>query len=87
MNHKPKGIPMAVPAIGGTQQQGPFDISQAQPKGCLGCGGGLFDLVYRIGIISAMAPGNKTGQNVTVKYEVFLCHKCGLELGKQPEPT
>lgn len=85
MNNKGRGIPIPIPAIGGAQQQVPFDISQARQQNCLGCKSNLFDLAYRVGIISSMAPGNKTGQNVTVKYEAYICHECGLELGKQPE--
>lgn len=85
MNQKRKAIPMHVPAIGGAPNQAPFDISQAQPKMCLGCQSEFFDLVYKVGKISSMAPGNKTGKDVTVKYEVFICLECGLEIDKEPK--
>jgi len=85
-HNKNKAIPIPVPAIGGFPgQQVPFDISEAQPKGCLGCGSGLFNLAYRVGKISAMAPMNKTGQDVMIKTETFICLHCGLEIGKEPE--
>lgn len=85
MNQKGKRIPMTVPAIGGAKQQAPVDVSQAQSRKCLGCEGELFDIAYRIGKVSAMAPGNKMGQDVTIKYEMFICRDCGLELGRKSE--
>lgn len=84
--HKGKIFPAPISMIGGApQHQMPFDVTQAQPKGCLGCGSELFNLAYRIGLISAIAPGNRTGKDVTVKYETFICQNCSLEFGQKPE--
>jgi hypothetical protein len=71
-------IPMMVPRIG---EQQPFDISQAVQKQCAKCKGDYFDKVFRIGMISPMAPGNKTGQEIRVEYQTYLCRLCGREFG------
>lgn len=71
-------IPMMVPKVG---QQQPFDISQAIQRQCVKCKGETFDKAFRLGIISPMAPGNKTGQEVRVEYQTYLCRACGHEFG------
>ncbi len=71
-------IPMLVPTVG---QQQPFDISQAVQKRCVKGGGEHFDKAFRLGLISPMAPGNKTGQEVRVEYQTYLCRACGHEFG------
>lgn len=78
MNDKRKVVPMTVPGIGGSQQL-PFDLKQAERKNCNACDSELFDKVYRIGIISKFASGNKTKMDVTVEYPIYICRKCGLE--------
>ena len=70
---------MQVPAIG--QQQPQFDPAQAIPNQCI-CGSELFTQAVRLSKLSRMAPGNKTGQDLTVRFEVFVCKSCGLEVGK-----
>jgi len=70
-----------IPMIG--QQQQPFDVSQAIQQNCKACGGEYFDIANRIKLISAIAPGNRTGQQVIVKFEAYLCRACGGELGKE----
>jgi len=77
-------IPMMVPNIGG--QKLPFDISQATPKNCDACGCQHFMVAVRLGLISGMASGNITGRDQLVKFEVYLCIKCGHEYG-QPVPV
>ena len=78
-----KPIPMMrVPGIGKAQQQ-PFDISQSVQKGCNACGSELFDKVFRIGIISKLAPGNTLNQDITVEHPIYVCRKCEWELGKE----
>jgi len=73
-------IPMSVPRVGGNQQQQPqFDINQAVYKKCE-CGCEYFDKVFKVGVISDLAPGNNTRQNIQVEGAVFVCHKCGEEL-------
>jgi len=86
MNNKRRNvIPMNVPAIGGSQQQQPFDINEAIPKRCIDCNGETFDLMYRLAVISAVAPKNRTGKDILVKLETFLCRGCEWEYGKQME--
>ena len=70
---------MQVPAIG--QQQPQFDPAQAIPNQCI-CGSELFIQAFRLGNLSRLATGNKTGQGLTVRFEVFVCKSCGLEVGK-----
>lgn len=72
-------IPIPIRNIGGQQQ--PFDISQAVQKQCVKCKGEHFDKAFRLGLISPMAPGNKTGQEVRVEYQTYLCRACGHEFG------
>ena len=84
MNNKRRNvIPMSVPAIGGSQQQQPFDINEAIQRQCTQCNSETFDLVYRLAVISAVAPKNRTGKDILVKLETFLCRGCGWEHGKQ----
>jgi len=77
-------IPMAVPAIGGQQQQ-PFDVREAVRKNCEKCGGENFNPVVKIAIVSSIAPGNKTGKDVLIQVPVFVCMSCGCEFGKKDE--
>ena len=72
-------MPMMVPKAGGQQQM--FDLSEAIPKVCDKCKGEHFDKVYRLGMISKMASRNKTGQDVRVEYQTYLCRSCGHEFG------
>lgn len=71
-------LPMGMPR-GGMQQ--PFDIAEAVPKKCEKCQGEFYDKVLRLGIISKIAPGNKTGQDVRIEFNTYLCRKCGHEFG------
>ena len=81
MIDKTKVIPMQVPNLG-AQQTLPVDITQASRRVCP-CGAELFDKVLRVGIVSRMASGNRTGQDVSIEMPTYVCRKCGLELGKQ----
>jgi hypothetical protein len=72
------GIPMMVPKVG---QQQPFDIREAVGKKCEKCSSVNFDKVFKLGIISSIAPGNKTGQDVRVEFQTYLCRGCGHEFG------
>ncbi|MFH1448100.1 MAG: hypothetical protein ABIG39_04515 [Candidatus Micrarchaeota archaeon] len=83
MKNKMK-VPIPIPLIGQQQQQQlPFDVSQATVKICGSCKGLIFDKCFRMSIISALAPGNKTGQQITVEQPVFICRGCGLEMNMQ----
>jgi hypothetical protein len=66
-----------------TKQQPQFDLSQAVKKACP-CGHEFFNKVFRIGIISKLAPGNKLNQDITVEYPSYVCQSCGVEFGKTP---
>ena len=68
-----------VPNIGGQQQ--PFDVREALPKACAKCKGEHFDKAFRLGLISPVAAGNKTGQEIRVEYQTYLCRGCGHEFG------
>ena len=73
---------MRVPAIGGAPQQQAFDITQAIWRSC-SCGHGIFEKLYRLGTISKLAAGNRTGQDLNVELPArYLCRSCGKELGK-----
>jgi hypothetical protein len=74
-----KFVPKMVPRIGGQQQ--PFDIREAVQKQCEKCSGEIFDKAFRLGLISPMAPGNKTGQEVLVEYQTYICRACRHEFG------
>lgn len=82
MSNKRKAISMTVPAIGAGQQL-PFDIKQAERKVCKDCGWEIFDKVYRVGIISKFAEGNKTQMDVTIEYAIYICRACGWEFGSE----
>lgn len=82
MNNKRKVIPMTVPGIGGGQQL-QFDVSQAERKVCKACSWEIFDKVYRIGMISKFAPGNKTQMDIPVEYPVYVCRACGWEFNTE----
>jgi len=82
-NHnKGQKIPMSIPMVGGGMQQQPFDISEAMQKACEKCGGATFNQAVKLGLISKMAPKNRTGQDVLVKFEVYICRSCGHEYGQ-----
>lgn len=69
-----------VPMIGKNNQQSIMvDISHAVYKKCE-CGSVHFDKVYKVGTISKLTPGNKTGQDIIVEVPVYICHGCGMEL-------
>jgi len=78
MSNKPKYLKPA-------PQQQPFDVSEAVPKNCEQCGGKVFDLAFKLMVISHLSPKNNTGQDVLVKAEAFLCHECGHEFGQVVE--
>lgn len=65
--------------------QPPFDISDAIAKNCDQCGGALFTPAVRLGTISSMAPKNRTGQNVLVRFDTYICQSCGHEFGQKTE--
>ena len=75
---KKKTIPFQLPNLG--QQQPMFDPSQARLTACK-CGTQYFNAVYKLGIVSRMDPTNRTGQDILVKFEVYLCKGCGKEYG------
>lgn len=60
----------------------PVDLTQAIAKSCE-CGCPVFAKVYRIKIVSNLAPGNTTGQDIPVEISTYLCAKCGKELGAE----
>jgi len=73
-------IPMSIPRIGGDSQQPEFDITQIVYSQCE-CGVERFCEVFKVGIISRLAPGNKTNQDISVKAPAgFVCCECGKEL-------
>ena len=74
-------VPIPIPMVGGGQQQ-PFDISEAIQKQCDVCGERTFDQAVKLGLISKMAPKNRTGQDVLVKFEVYICRNCDHEYGQ-----
>ena len=76
-------IPVQIPQIG--QQQPQFDPSQAVPKTCEQCGKSFFTQVFRLGTISAIAPGNRTNRQILVPVPVFVCEACGWEFGTKVE--
>ena len=61
------------------QQPQPFDITEATPKICE-CGGLFFDKVFRMGLISALAPSNQLRRDIPVEYPTYICRACGIEL-------
>ena len=68
------------------QQQTPqFDIREALPRKCPSCGHEYFNLVYRLGMIPAMALRNQTRQDLLIKTEAYMCRECGNEYGKDFE--
>ena len=84
MNQQPgMAIPMSVPNLG--QQKGPgIDINEAIWKTCT-CENDFFDKVYRVGHVSKMASKNTTGQDVAVEMPVYICHKCGMQIGAEKQ--
>ena len=83
MNDK-KIPPFPIPGIGGAgPQQVQVDVSEAKPIICLGCQCVFFDKVFRMGLISQFAPGNKLGKDIPVEYPAYLCRDCGLEIRKE----
>jgi len=84
MNNKGQ-VRIPIPNIGAGQQQ-QFDVSDAVQRKCARCEGEHFDLVVRLAVISKMSPKNRTGQDVLIKFECYLCRSCGAEFGK-PTPV
>jgi hypothetical protein len=76
-------IPMQIPAIGQPQQQ--VDASQATQQMCKMCGCKHFKQVVTLGVVSVVAPGNKTGRSVLTVAPAYLCCECGLEFGADIE--
>ena len=74
-------VPLRVPEIGNHQQQA-FDVKDAVMKECENCSGSLFTQALKLGVISSMSPKNNVGNDVFVKFEVFVCVKCGTEFGQ-----
>ena len=73
-----------LPAFGiGAPQQPQFDVTEAIPKKCQSCDCEFFNAVYRMGTIPSMAIRNRTGQDVPIKFEAYLCWECGAEYGKE----
>ena len=70
-------IQMQVPAIG--NQQPIFDPAQAAPIKCQACDHEVFAQAFKLSKLSHIASRNKTGQDLTIKTEVFLCVACGAE--------
>jgi hypothetical protein len=64
------------------QQQIQLDLSQAVPKKCGACDSEFFDKVCRMAVISKLAAGNPTGQDIPVEFPAYLCRQCGVEFGK-----
>ena len=83
MNNKGQ-VKIPIPQIGGQQQ--PFDARDAVQRRCAICDGEHFDAVVKLAVVSKMSPTNRTGQDVLIKIEVYLCRGCGLEFGK-PVPV
>ena len=82
MNNKGQ-VNIPIPQIGGQQ---PFDPREGVQRKCAQCDGEHFDPVVKLAVISKMAPTNRTGQDVLIKIEVYLCRACGVEFG-QPAPV
>lgn len=77
-------LPMGSARVG---MQQPFDIADAVPRRCEKCQGEYYDKVLRLGIISKIAPSNKTGQDVRIEFNTYLCRKCGHEFGVPVVPA
>ena len=75
--------PMGIPGIGQQLRQPTADVREAINKRCTQCDNEFFDIVYRIGVIPAIAPKNETGKDVLVKFEAYLCRGCGCEYRKE----
>ena len=58
------------------------DVRDAVHRKCV-CGNEYFVQVFRLGAISKMSPTNPTGQDILVKFEIYLCNKCDLEYGRE----
>ena len=77
-------IPMRGPMMAGPQQI-QIDAFDTIESKCKACGGVLFDLAYRHRILPSISPKNPSGRDQPIKFEVFICRQCGVELGKEPE--
>lgn len=82
MNDRMRGISIPVPGIGGKQQPS-FDLKEAEHKICESCQSEIFEKLYRLGMISQFASGNKTKMDITVEYPVYVCRDCGWEFGTE----
>jgi len=58
-------------------------IKQIPQMKCPNCQGSLFDKTFLVGFQSKMDPDNKTGIDRNIGFDVFICRKCGVELGKK----
>lgn len=75
-------LPMPVSRLGNDgnqQQQQMFDINEALQKQCE-CGSKYFEKVFKVGLISKLAPNNKLQQDITIEVPIYVCHNCGKEL-------
>ena len=79
MNNKGQ-IKIPIPQIGGQQQT--LDVRDAVQRKCAKCEGEYFDPVVKLAVVSKMSPTNRTGQDVPIRIEVYLCRGCGLEFGQ-----
>ena len=67
------------------QQQIMITESDTIETRCAYCNHDQFDLVYRLRSLPSISPKNPTGKDQAVKLEAFICHQCGLEVGKHKE--
>jgi hypothetical protein len=65
------------------KKQVQLDLSQAERKVCP-CGHEYFEKVFRMGMISKLAPSNPLNIDIPVEYPTYICKGCGLEFGKPP---
>jgi hypothetical protein len=60
----------------GNNGQQMYDPAQAVPKLCP-CGCDRFAMIFKIAMVSRLAPGNKTGQDLFISMPVYACVNCG----------
>ena len=61
----------------------PEMMAEATGLGCIECGGVLFDQVFKMFAISALAISNKTRQDIPIHQLHFRCVECGHLLGEK----
>jgi hypothetical protein len=71
---------MNVPRIGQQPRQISITPEDTIERVC-GCGCGIFHTEYRIRVLPRVSPKNPTDKDQLLKIEVYLCEKCGKELG------